>query len=163
MITDLNSEDRLVQQTFAEHLRDALRWESVYAWDQETFGPSGLLGRENTRDVVLVRDLRTALARLNRDVPESALDQAVERLTRIDFSRSLLQHNREFYEYLRGGVPVEWRDATGEACRAHAQVIDFRNPTGSLAAISSPFGLKRDLRRLLRANEFHAFRDIPNG
>ena len=30
MITDVNSEDRLVQQTFAEHLRDKLRWESVY-------------------------------------------------------------------------------------------------------------------------------------
>ena len=31
MITDINNEDRLVQQTFAEHLRDTLGWESVYA------------------------------------------------------------------------------------------------------------------------------------
>ena len=31
MITDINSEDRLVQQTFAEHLHDVLGWESVYA------------------------------------------------------------------------------------------------------------------------------------
>jgi len=45
MITDVNSEDRFVQQTFAEHLRDKLGWDSVYAWDQETFGPAGLLGR----------------------------------------------------------------------------------------------------------------------
>jgi type I restriction enzyme R subunit len=34
MITDINSEDRLVQQTFADHLRDALGWESAYAWTE---------------------------------------------------------------------------------------------------------------------------------
>ena len=54
MTTDVNSEDRLVQQTFAAHLRDKLAWESVYAWDQETFGPEGLLSRTSPRDVVLV-------------------------------------------------------------------------------------------------------------
>ena len=64
MITDINSEDRLVQQTFAEYLHDALGWDSVYAWNQETFGPYGTLGRDSERDVVLVRDLRAALARL---------------------------------------------------------------------------------------------------
>jgi type I restriction enzyme R subunit len=31
MITDINSEDRLVQKTFADHLRNALGWDSVYA------------------------------------------------------------------------------------------------------------------------------------
>jgi len=30
-ITDINSEDRLVQQTFAEHLEKVLGWESLYA------------------------------------------------------------------------------------------------------------------------------------
>ena len=54
MITDINSEDRLVQQTFANHLRDRLGWQSVYAYNAETFGPQGTLGRASTRDVVLV-------------------------------------------------------------------------------------------------------------
>jgi type I restriction enzyme R subunit len=127
MITDIKSEDRLVQQTFAEHLHDKLGWDSVYAWNEETFGPHGTLGRTNERDVVLVRDLRAALARLNPDLPESAREQAIEKLTRADFSRSLLQHNREIYGYIRGGVQVEWRDAQGETRYARAQVIDFRN------------------------------------
>ena len=127
MITDINSEDRLVQQTFADHLRDRLGWESVYAYNAETFGPQGTLGRVSERDVVLVRDLHAALARLNPELPESARAQAVEKLTRIDFARSLIQHNREFYSFIRGGVPVEWRDATGETRHAHAHVIDFRD------------------------------------
>jgi len=129
MITDINSEDRLVQRTFAEYLRDELRWESLYAWQEETFGPNGTLGRGSEREVVLVRDLRAALARLNPDSPESAHEQAVEKLTRVDFSRSLVQHNREFYGYIRRGVPVEWRAANGETHRERAQVIDFRSPT----------------------------------
>ena len=127
MITDINSEDRLVQQTFADHLRDRLGWESVYAYNAETFGPQGTLGRASERDVVLVRELHAALARLNPELPESARAQAVEKLTRIDFARSLIQHNREFYSFIRGGVPVEWRDATGETRHAHAHVIDFRD------------------------------------
>jgi type I restriction enzyme R subunit len=127
MITGVNSEDRLVQQTFAAHLHDRLGWESVYAFNAETFGTQGTLGRTSERQVVLVRDLRTALSRLNPDLPESARDQAVERLTRIDFARSLVQHNREFYGFIRGGVPVKWRDASGETRHAHAHVLDFRN------------------------------------
>jgi type I restriction enzyme R subunit len=129
MITDINSEDRLVQQTFADHLRDRLGWESVYAYNAETFGPQGTLGRASEREVVLVRDLRAALSRLNPDLPESAREQAVEKLTRIDFARSLVQHNRETYGFIRGGVPVEWRDASGESRHAHAHVIDFRDAT----------------------------------
>ena len=40
MITDLNSEDRLVQHTFADHLERALGWRNVYAFNAETFGPT---------------------------------------------------------------------------------------------------------------------------
>jgi type I restriction enzyme R subunit len=126
-LTDINSEDRLVQQTFAEHLEKTLGWASIYAYNTETFGPQETLGRSSERDVVLVRDLRTALEHLNPDLPASAREQAIEKLTRIDLARSLLQHNREFYGFIRGGVPVEWRDAAGETRHAHVQVIDFRN------------------------------------
>jgi type I restriction enzyme R subunit len=127
-ITDINSEDRLVQQTFAEHLHDRLGWDSVYAWNQETFGLNGTLGRSGEREAILVRDLRAAVIRLNRFLPESAREQAIEKITRVDYSRSLLQHNREFYEFIRLGVPVDWRDAKGERHHARAQLVDFRNP-----------------------------------
>ncbi|MGH8643518.1 MAG: type I restriction endonuclease subunit R [Gammaproteobacteria bacterium] len=126
-LTDINTEDRLVQQTFADHLEKVLGWEGGYAYNAETFGPQGPLGRASEREVVLVRDLRAALARLNPDLPAEAREQAVEKITRIDFARSLIQHNCERYGFLRGGVPVEWRDTAGEARHAHAHVIDFRH------------------------------------
>ncbi len=125
--TDINSEDRLVQATFADHLRDMLGWDSIYAWNEETLGPEGTLGRSDTRDVVLTRDLRVAITRFNPDLPEKAVNEAIEKLTRQDFSRSTLQHNQEFYSYIRNGVPVSYRDAKGQVRQAFARVIDFRH------------------------------------
>jgi type I restriction enzyme R subunit len=127
--TDINSEDRLVQATFAEHLEKRLGWESVYAWNDETFGPNGMLGRADTREVVLTRDLHAAVVRLNPQLPPEAIAEAVAKLTRHDFSRSLLQHNQESYEYIRDGVPVSYRDAKGLIRNPRARVIDFQNGT----------------------------------
>ena len=76
---------------------------------------------------MLVRDLRAALVHLNPGLPELAREQAIEKIVRIDFTRSLIQHNRECYGFIRNGVPVEWRDASGETRHAHAHVIDFRD------------------------------------
>lgn len=127
--TDTNSEDRLVQATFAEHLEKVLGWDSVYAWNQETFGSSGTLGRINERDAVLVRDLRAALVALNPQLPSPAIDDAVTQLTHHDFSRSLLQHNLGFHALIRDGVPVSYRNAQGQTTHTFAKVIDFRNAT----------------------------------
>jgi type I restriction enzyme, R subunit len=138
--TDINSEDRLVQATFAEHLEKKLGWDSVYAWNQETFGPTSTLGRTSERDAVLVRDLRAALAKLNPQLPPPAIDEAIIKLTHHDFSRSLLQHNRAFHKLIREGVPVSYRNMQGQLSHAQAAVIDFRNP------LSNRFLVVRELK-----------------
>ena len=112
-VTSINSEDRLVQATFAEHLEQVLGWDSIYAWNQETFGLDGTLGRADTKEAVLTRDLRAALERLNPDLPASAIEDAVRQMTVYDVSRSMVQHNRDFYRLIRGGVPVQFQDAQG--------------------------------------------------
>jgi hypothetical protein len=66
-VTGINSGDRLVQATFAEHLEKVLGWDNVYGFNQETFGPDATLGRLDTRDAVLTRDLRAALPGLDFD------------------------------------------------------------------------------------------------
>ncbi|MGF6664088.1 type I restriction enzyme R subunit [Paraburkholderia atlantica] len=126
--TDINSEDRLVQKTFAEHLEKELGWDSVYAWNHETFGDSGTLGRESEREVVLVRDLRSALLRFNPDLPNSAIEEAVTKLTDHEFSKSLVQHNHAFHRLVCEGVPVSYRDAKGQLRHARAIVLNFREP-----------------------------------
>jgi type I site-specific deoxyribonuclease, HsdR family len=130
-VTPINNEDRLVQATVAEHLRDKLGWELVYAYNNETFGPDSTLGRKDTTEVVLTRDLRAALFRLNPDLPTAAIEDALRALTVHDFSRSMLQHNRELYRMIRGGVPVSYRDDNGRLRDARVRVIDFDNRLGS--------------------------------
>ena len=130
-VTSINSEDRLAQATFAEHLEQVLGWDSIYAWNQETFGPDGTLGRGGTKEAVLTRDLRAALERLNPDLPTSAIDNALRELTVYDVSRSMVQHNRDFHRMLRGGVLVKFQDAQGRQKSARARVIDFDNAPGS--------------------------------
>ena len=130
-VTPINSEDQLVQATFAQHLEKVLDWNSVFAWNEETFGSDGTLGRTDTKEVVLTRDLREALERLNPALPKSAITDAMRDLTVYDVSRSMMQHNRDFHRLLRGGVPVQYADAQGRQKSARAQVIDFDNAPDS--------------------------------
>ena len=130
-ITSINSEDRLVQATFAEHLEQVLGWDCIYAWNEEKFGPDGTLGRTDTKQAVLSLDLRAALQKLNPDLPNSAIEDAMRNLTVYDVNRSMVQHNRDFYRLLRGGVPVKYRDAHGHLKSARARVFDFDNAPGS--------------------------------
>ena len=130
-VTSINSEDRLVQATFAKHLEQVLGWDSIYAWNEEMFGLHGTLGRADAKEAVLTRDLRAALKRLNPDLPAAAIEEAVRDLTVYDVSRSMVQHNRDFYRLLRGGVPVKYWDAQGRQKTARARVIDFDNTLGS--------------------------------
>ena len=59
------SEDHNIQQPTAEIFEQELGWRSVYAFNAETFGPDSLLGRSDASEVVLVRELDAALARIN--------------------------------------------------------------------------------------------------
>jgi type I restriction enzyme R subunit len=129
-VTGINSEDRLVQKTFADHLQNTLGWDSIYAYNDEKFGPDGTLGRKDTKEAILTRDLRAALIRLNPELPEKAIVEAIRDLTVYDVSRSMLQHNRDFYRLIRSGVPVTYRDAQGRQKTARARVIDFDNKPG---------------------------------
>lgn len=110
--------------------------------------------------MVLKRDLRAALERLDPDLPPAAIGEAVGKLTRHDFSRSLLQHNREFYRFIRDGVPVSYRDARGELRQPRARVIDFRNGTTN-GRPSNRFRAVRELKITgLRAPSYNRRADL---
>ena len=73
MVTHAYSEDTLVQQTTAEYLERQLGWESVYAYNAETFGPEARWAGPSDREVVLTRYLRAKLVELNPGLPEDGL------------------------------------------------------------------------------------------
>ena len=142
-------------------MEEKLAWESVCAWNQETFGPDGTLGRVDTREVVLTRDLRAALERLNPQLPPAAIAEAVQKMTRHDFSRSLLQHNREFYQFIRDGVPVTSKDPQGQRRETRARVIDFQNGKAPDGRPNNRFLAVRELKITgLRAPAYNRRADL---
>jgi len=101
-MTYLN-EDTLVQQTTADYLKSKLGWDSVYAYNQEAFGPDSLLGRNSDREVVLTRYLRQALKELNSGLPETAYDEAVRQIVDYSQSQSMLSSNYDKYKLFKDG------------------------------------------------------------
>ncbi len=123
------TEDTLVQETTAEYLKNQLGWESVYAFNNEDFGPSSLLGRLSKREVVLTRYLRRALADLNPGLPDEAYDHAVRQLAETATTQSMVVTNRELYNLVRDGVRVRYTNDQGERKAKRLKVIDFAEPT----------------------------------
>lgn len=126
-MTPMN-EDILVQETTADYLRDALGWDVVFAYNNETFGPEGTLGRKDDREVVLTRYLGEALVKLNPDLPQQAYQEAIRQIAEYSATQSTLQINREKYELLKNGVQVQFRDSQGVLKKEKLRVFDFDQP-----------------------------------
>ena len=141
------TEDTLVQQTTADYLERQLGWESVYAHNNEDFGPDSLLGRSSDREVVLERPLRQKLAELNPGLPQAAYDDAVRQLTASVASQTLVAANREKYALMRDGVQVSFRDDEGERVRERLRVFDFDDPTTNRFLCVRELWVRGDLYR----------------
>ena len=121
------NEDFLVQQTAADYLSDALGWNSGLAYNDETFGPGGTLGRKSDRDIVLTRYLRAALEKLNPGLPEAAYDDAVRQVADYGVTQSALATNRDKDALLRDGVLVSYRAGDGRLKKETPAGLSFRD------------------------------------
>jgi len=146
---DKNSytEDTLVQQTTAEYLHQELGWESVYAFDTETFGPEGLLGRNSDREIVLTRYLRNKLIELNPGLPEDAYREAIRQIVEISATQSLLATNQEKYTLLKDGVLVSFRRDQSDLKKERLRVFDFDQPTNNHFLAVRELWIRGDLYR----------------
>lgn len=76
------------------------------------------------RDVILKGRLVQALLRLNPGLPREALEEAYNKLTRID-AASLIERNHVSHRLMIDGVTVEYPRPDGSIAGAQARVIDF--------------------------------------
>jgi type I restriction enzyme R subunit len=141
------TEDTLVQQTTADYLEQQLGWQSVYAYNNEGFGPDSLLGRASDREVVLTRPLREKLMALNPGLPDAAYDDAVRQISATIASQTMAATNREKYAQMRDGVQVTFRNAKGERARQRLRLFDFDEPTNNDFLCVRELWVKGDLYR----------------
>ncbi len=121
------SENVLVQDSAAALLHDELGWEVVLAYNQETLGEGGTLGRRSYHEIVLWRYFRQALKRMNPWITDEQTGEACKTLSAHLSSASLLQINEEKYFLIRDGIPVTVKRPDGKKDTRRAMVMDFND------------------------------------
>ncbi len=108
-----------------------LEWFGQLGW-QIAHGPDLSPGgshseREDYRQVLLAGRLRSALERINPEIPPAAIEEAVKKIA-IAESPDLLINNRQFHQYLTDGVDVELAaDTLGERRHRKVWLIDIED------------------------------------
>ena len=82
--------------------------------------------RQSYSDIILVGRLRTAVQRLNSDIPADVQEQAVQKVLRI-YSPDLLHNNETFHQLLIEKVKIPYQQ-DGYERSYEVALIDFANP-----------------------------------
>ena len=121
------SEEKLVQDSACDVLQNKLEWKVAYAYNTEQLGVDGTFGRTSYKEVLLTREIRKVLKRLNPWINEQQIIEAITKLARRISTASLIQVNEEKYNYLRDGIPVIVKRPDGRTEIKKAAIIDFNN------------------------------------
>lgn len=107
------------EQVVVEYLVDNLGYEHLYGPDVRRFS-------DDYRDVFLPDVLPDALARINKELPSAAIDEAILKILNVE-GGTLEQRNETFNDYLQSGVEVRYFD--GEQDRDEiVRLLDFDDP-----------------------------------
>jgi type I restriction enzyme R subunit len=97
--------------------------------------------------VLLLGRVDAALRRLNPDVPDVAIEEAIRVVSRTT-SPSLVVQNRDFHRLLAWGVSVEAPDQDGSVRGHLVRLVDFEDPAADDWLVVNQFSvLDRSLRR----------------
>ena len=77
-------------------------------------------------EVVLVSRVRAALRRINKSIPDIAIDEAVKKVLRTD-SQDLVVNNQHFHRLVTNGVPVQYKREDGSVKDELVWLFDFDN------------------------------------
>ena len=136
--------EELVEDSAMELLKE-LGWDHRNCNDEFSQGSSPL-GRENKREVVLTTKLRPALERLNPDASSTAINAAIEELTRSRAVMNPAEANWTIYELLKNGVNVTTTDADDDVETDETlKVIDWENPENNDFFVASQFWIAGDM------------------
>lgn len=141
------NEDTLVQKTTADYLESQLGWRSVYAYNAESFGTEGTLGRKSDKEVVLTRILGEKLIALNPGLPPIAYQDALRQIIEAAAGQTSIVTNKEKYYLLRDGVKVHFRNDQGEIDTKTLRVFDFDDATNNDFLTVRELWIKGDLYR----------------
>ena len=123
---------KLSEEAFEKDLmqecKDKLGFDLFDATNEIVGSNDSTFGRQTTEEVILSKNLRNALVKLNSDLPQEALDNAYYELTQNLSNKTPVAANKFIYEMLKNGVKVQFKDNNGIDTEDIVRVLDFKNP-----------------------------------
>ena len=109
----------------------AIDWLKDLGYDY-AFGPGIAFDGERPergdyQETLLLGRLQGAIARINRDIPAQAQEEALQKITRLG-KPSLLLNNHAFHHMLVNGIEVEYKGKDRRTVSGRAYLVDFENP-----------------------------------
>ena len=123
------SEDQ-IEQALLQRLQHVCGFDVLNCYTADPADLNDGSGRKDKREVLLPLRLKAAAMRLNPQIPEATVDEALARLADRRQSMSLIAANREVDGLLRDGIPVAYDDAQGNKQHERLRLIDF-GPDGA--------------------------------
>lgn len=123
----------------------ALEFLKSTGWDV-VFGPNIAPGedtaeRTDYRDVILAGRLRRAVAQLNPELPEDAIEDVLKTVSRAE-SQVPMTENWRAYNLLTQGVPVQYRTLDGSIKESKARILDWGNAANNDFVAVNQFTIK---------------------
>lgn len=117
--TEADYEDTLVE------LFENMGWHHVYGPDVE----------RDYRDPLLEDELDQAIHRINPDMPENAIYEALFKLKNFE-NADLIQKNVIFMDYIQNGIEVRYL-VDGKECSGLVYLVDYKNPENNSFIIAN--------------------------
>lgn len=120
------SEDQIEQRLLKE-LQEKFGFALLNCFTTQADDLNDKSGRSNKRDVILADRLKTAAVRLNPQLPESVIDEALARFCDRRSAMTRIAANRELDGLIRDGIPVEYENSQGKKEQERVRLIDFND------------------------------------
>lgn len=147
-----------LEQVCLDYLQE-LGWDIANGPD---LAPDGVSPeRSSYADVVLEQRLRSAVLKLNPDLPRVAVEDVLRAVGRAE-SQVLISENWRVYSLLTLGVPVQYRDPEGVIKSVRASLVDWDRPENNDFLAVKQFTVTQE-GRTRRPDILHFVNGLPLG
>jgi len=121
------SEDQIEKAAVAL-LTKTYGYRTVNCYTQDVENQADKSNRASKQEVVFLDVLKAHAVKFNDTIPETVVDEAIEKLIARRYAMSPLLANKEVHQLIRNGIPVQYEDGNGKTEHGTVRVIDFADP-----------------------------------
>lgn len=156
---NLISEDD-IEQAILQRLNASYDFELLdcYTHDKDDLNDGS--NRKDKREVIFADRLKRAMVKLNEHIPETTIDEALEKFLARRLAMTTIAANKEVDGLIRDGIPMEFEDEQGKKQQERVRVIEFNEPTENEYLAVSQLWIKGE-RRYRRPDVLLYINGIP--